>query len=211
MPYVFVYGTLKRGFCNHRLLEKAAFVKEVKTRPHYLLFDLGPYPAMVVATDRGDSIRGELYHVDTETLARLDQLEGHPYYYRRETMYLAEGEFDQPVEVYLFQKKPEDMEDYGYWRCSGVWPDPDMPENWGEGIGVSSDDGEGPHIEDELVEEDDEQADTILVLDQQVKTLRAALKGMVELWERVHEADGPVLLGKPSLNAAKKALEETEE
>lgn len=40
--------------------------------------------------------------------------------------------------------------------------------------------------------------------------LREALKGMVALWERVHENHGPVLLGKPTLNIARQALKEAE-
>ena len=44
------------------------------------MLDLGHFPAVV----GGDmKIQGELYQVDSETLASLDRLEGHPSFYER--------------------------------------------------------------------------------------------------------------------------------
>ena len=40
---LFVYGTLKRGFRNHRLLERQQFIREAVTLPRYRLFDRGAY------------------------------------------------------------------------------------------------------------------------------------------------------------------------
>ena len=76
---VFVYGTLKKGFGNHRLLVKAEFMC-----PSYIfdgkMLDLGAFPAVV---DGAREIHGELYSVDKATLASLDRLEGHPTFYER--------------------------------------------------------------------------------------------------------------------------------
>lgn len=78
---VFTYGTLKRGFPNHYFLRQARFAGQARTvEPYALYADEFPlvYPGASVST-----IRGEVYEVDDNTLARLDRLEGHPDHYRR--------------------------------------------------------------------------------------------------------------------------------
>lgn len=79
---VFVYGTLKKGFGNHRLLSGAVFVGEAVTVNNYALYVSGiPY---AYKEETISKIHGELYLVDRETLQSLDMLEGHPDWYRRE-------------------------------------------------------------------------------------------------------------------------------
>lgn len=86
---VFVYGTLKRGGCNHALLAGQAFVREARTQPVYRMFDLGGYPGIIHASP-GISIIGELWRVSADCLARLDTLEGlHEGEYTREKIALA--------------------------------------------------------------------------------------------------------------------------
>jgi gamma-glutamylcyclotransferase (GGCT)/AIG2-like uncharacterized protein YtfP len=84
---LFVYGSLKRGFSNHRQLSRAAFVGECQTAQRYRLFLLGPYPAL--ASEGEHRIHGELYAVDRRTLAKLDVFEGKAY--RRAGVELADG------------------------------------------------------------------------------------------------------------------------
>lgn len=87
MNRIFVYGSLMKGFGNHRLLEKSRFICDAKTRPEFKMFSIsGAYPG--VSAEGSTAIHGELYEVDEETLARLDQLEGHPHFYRRTTIAL---------------------------------------------------------------------------------------------------------------------------
>jgi len=80
---VFVYGTLKRGFYNHRLLEKSAarFEGDAFTkRPMRLV--LGEYGVPYLMGDFDDSTKtstrvpGELWVVDDAGLDALDVLEG---------------------------------------------------------------------------------------------------------------------------------------
>ncbi len=85
MPQVvFVYGSLKRGWGLHQLLRTAEFLGTATTKPLYRLFDLGQYPALV-EWPVGLGIEGELYRVDAECLAALDDAEGvsEGYYVRR--------------------------------------------------------------------------------------------------------------------------------
>jgi gamma-glutamylaminecyclotransferase len=77
---VFVYGSLKKGFYNHGLLSESTFIDNAMTLPKYTMYDLGGYPAIV---EMGDTpIFGEVYEVND--IVRLDRLEGHPKWYRRE-------------------------------------------------------------------------------------------------------------------------------
>ncbi len=96
MTHVFVYGTLLKGEPNHRLLADAALVGAALTEPVFYLVDLGPFPALV----RGGAgaVVGEVYEVDRPTLARLDLLEGHPRFYRRQRIALDDG---SQVETYV--------------------------------------------------------------------------------------------------------------
>lgn len=93
---VFVYGTLLAGEPNHRLLARARLVAEGRTPPEYELRDLGAFPGLV--GDGAHAVEGEVYEVDPETLAALDRLEGHPGFYRRTPITLADG---AAVQTYL--------------------------------------------------------------------------------------------------------------
>ena len=79
--YVFVYGTLRKGYWNHHILENSRFIGLAITKDKYSLFADGiPYVVKIPLTQ----IKGEVYEVDSDTLERLDALEGHPNFYKRE-------------------------------------------------------------------------------------------------------------------------------
>lgn len=79
--YVFVYGTLKRGNGNHRLLEDSVFVEEATVKG-YGLTPGGGFPYAIPCENL--TARGEVYAVEEATMARLDGLEGFPYHYTRD-------------------------------------------------------------------------------------------------------------------------------
>ncbi len=111
---VFVYGSLLSGEPNHRILAGARRVGAGRTAARFALHDLGAYPAMI---DGGaHAIAGEVYDVDPKTLARLDVLEGHPRYYRRTAITLADG---SSAETYLLtpaQVEGRPLIASGNWR-----------------------------------------------------------------------------------------------
>ncbi|KAG7189140.1 hypothetical protein KM043_008708 [Ampulex compressa] len=87
---IFVYGTLKRGEPNHKLIQEAV-------NGHAKFLGLGrtlvPYP-LVIATrynipfllkrpGLGKHVIGEIYDVDSKMLKKLDELEEHPDFYER--------------------------------------------------------------------------------------------------------------------------------
>jgi gamma-glutamylaminecyclotransferase len=82
MIHVFVYGSLKRGFRNHHLLETSRFIGPGTTRRDFDLLDLGYFPAMI--RPGTFAIQGELFSVDRRTLRDLDLLESNGTFYQRE-------------------------------------------------------------------------------------------------------------------------------
>ena len=80
---VMVYGTLKKGHGNHRLLERSTLLGTTETGPKYTMLHLGGFPGIL----RGGEtpIQGEVYEVNEDTLlGSLDRLEGYPSFYDRE-------------------------------------------------------------------------------------------------------------------------------
>ena len=73
MHRVFVYGTLKSGFSNHYLLDGCEYLGGAATVPTYKMIENG-FP-VIMPDAGGKPLAGEIYTVDDETLARLDQLE----------------------------------------------------------------------------------------------------------------------------------------
>lgn len=112
--YLFVYGTLKRGYRNHRLIEGQQFIQESITQAVYRLYDNGSYPCLV-RSEPGLAIQGEIYLVEASLFRLLDRLEGVPDLYRREEMDLQD--FAEPTLGYLYQKEVRTFRD-----CGICWP-----------------------------------------------------------------------------------------
>ena len=74
---VFVYGTLKRGFPNHALMEGASFLGVGRTMTAYpmVLHGAGFSVVMLPEPGAGHRILGELWRMDDARLVALDQLE----------------------------------------------------------------------------------------------------------------------------------------
>lgn len=100
---LFVYGTLKRDGSNHSFLAEQSFCGEARTVPGFKLVNLGEYPGMVVDPSDTRGVAGEVWSVDPECVANLDELEGLAEgLYRRERINL-QPPFDQSaVETYIY-------------------------------------------------------------------------------------------------------------
>ncbi len=87
---VFVYGTLKRGYGNHRLLElgRARFLGRDKIEG--AMHNYGSFPAVTLG--QPGTVHGEVYEVSAATLERLDRLEGTPSFYQRTRVSMSTGE-----------------------------------------------------------------------------------------------------------------------
>jgi len=89
---VAVYGSLRKGLHNHRLLEQADFLG-TDVISGFKMYSLGGFPFITHddATSE-DRIHIEVYSVDVYEMARLDQLEGYPSFYNRELVQTQYGQ-----------------------------------------------------------------------------------------------------------------------
>ncbi|HEY8529796.1 MAG TPA: gamma-glutamylcyclotransferase [Paenibacillaceae bacterium] len=117
---VFVYGTLRRHESNHGLMRGA---KRISGQAHIFarLWDTGlGYPVAVPHPE--DRVYGELYEVDADILAELDELEGYtgpegPNEYDRVTCAVYTEGGRREAYVYVVYEPPED----GVRLVSGDW------------------------------------------------------------------------------------------
>ena len=82
MHTVFVYGSLRKTFGNHRLIQESKYLGEHTTEPEYTMISYGGFPAVIKTGDT--PIKGEVYEVDEPTFRSLDRLEGFPHFYDRQ-------------------------------------------------------------------------------------------------------------------------------
>lgn len=114
---VFVYGSLKRGHKLHYLLESQLSLGTAVTQPLYRLFDLGSYPG-IIEWPEGLTIHGEVYHVDSDCLAQLDEVEGvaERLYVRRRISLQSPIE-DKAIHAWFWLGSVAELRD-----CGTAWP-----------------------------------------------------------------------------------------
>lgn len=122
---LFVYGTLKKGYGNNRLLQRpdCRFVAEATTDRPYLLMNFGRFPGMYQegAKKETPKVRGELWEVSDEAIVRCDYLEGHPTMYRRTpikvTAHVGLEDKEVDCETYFYQGGIHGIEcSSGHWE-----------------------------------------------------------------------------------------------
>jgi len=102
MPFVFVYGTLKRGGSRHYVVKGSHFCGLAMTLPGFRMYDLGEYPGLVESAG-GGAIEGELYLVSEACLERMDVVEGVAFgLYDRRRILLQAPHTDVPALAYFY-------------------------------------------------------------------------------------------------------------
>ncbi|KAM7111674.1 gamma-glutamylaminecyclotransferase isoform 1-T2 [Molossus nigricans] len=103
MAQVFVYGTLKRGQPNHKVLLDhtngcSAFWGRGRTVEPYPLVIAGEHniPHLLNLPGHGHCVAGEIYSVDEQMLCFLDEFEGCPDMYQRTRVRIAVLEWEGP-------------------------------------------------------------------------------------------------------------------
>lgn len=124
---VFVYGTLKRGYGNNRLLTRdgVIFVGEATTEDTFDMMNSG-FPVLVFNEDFGLPVKGEVYDIgdNTDILRSLDALEGEGVMYDRTeiTVVPVQQELGDQMNVSVYVGNPS------YWargiRTSNPVTDP---------------------------------------------------------------------------------------
>jgi len=107
--YVFTYGTLKKGFGNHRLIETSKYKCTTVTTEKYFMGSYFAFP-IVIENCSDYNIVGEVYEVSDHTMYQLDLLESNGELYQRKKVRVKD--FDEPVWLY-FIKNPDDFSDDG--------------------------------------------------------------------------------------------------
>ena len=102
---VFVYGTLKRGYGNNRLLTDATYLGTAKTQERWAMIGKGAaFPYLLEENEKGYHVQGEVYVVSDMELARLDNLEGYPYHYTKQELIVNYTDDLTPEEVTVYTK-----------------------------------------------------------------------------------------------------------
>lgn len=86
--YLFVYGSLKKGFENEHILEKAKYISKAITVRKFAMYESkgGGYPYLLKDKPL-NHIHGELYKIARkDLLKKIDLFEGSPDYYTRESI-----------------------------------------------------------------------------------------------------------------------------
>lgn len=99
MHKLFVYGTLKRGYHNNRLLKDSKFLGAATSQSEAFVMWGRGFP-FLAENNHGHAVRGEIYVIDDEVLADCDRLEGHPDWYHREKRMFLCG--DKTVEAWIY-------------------------------------------------------------------------------------------------------------
>ena len=85
---VAVYGSLRQGHGNHRLLAGYECLATELSVPEFTMHSLGGFPALT----KGEfPVVIELYKVDALTFKSLDRLEGYPNFYNRREILTSRG------------------------------------------------------------------------------------------------------------------------
>lgn len=109
---VAVYGTLREGFYNHRLLESAIYMGETIVKGFVMFSINGWYPGI---NEGNGNIVVEIYEITDDDMANnLDRLEGYPSMYNRKQIETEYGK----VWIYIFNRKHEEYQRVagGDWR-----------------------------------------------------------------------------------------------
>ena len=112
---IFVYGTLMTGFGNNYIISEANLIDNIArtNTPEFDLIDFGGFPALIRKCEDGFFVEGELWNVSSSLIMeRLDNLEGHPNFYRRQSItiysYLeGSGELITEVLAYIIDNPSE--------------------------------------------------------------------------------------------------------
>lgn len=102
--YLFVYGSLKKGFENEHVLDKAKYISKATTVRKFAMYTSkgGEYPYLLKDKPL-NNIKGELYKIARKDLLnKIDIFEGSPDYYTRESIEVKSRSFDINKRVFTY-------------------------------------------------------------------------------------------------------------
>lgn len=138
--YLFVYGSLKKGFDNHNLLSKyAKRVGKSITVGKFAMYEdsFGNYPYLIAVPKM--RIHGELYIIERkELLDRLDKFEGAPEYYERKKIVVKSHRGKHRAFVYIQPHTtiPIDQEPLKEWKEDNSYKIKELDKYLNDAIGA---------------------------------------------------------------------------
>ena len=102
--YLFVYGSLKKGFENEHVLDKAKYISKAITVRKFAMYTSkgGDYPYLLKDKPL-NNIEGELYKIARkDLLKKIDIFEGSPDYYTRESIEVKSRSFNTNKRVFTY-------------------------------------------------------------------------------------------------------------
>lgn len=102
--YLFVYGSLKKGFENEHILDKAKYISKATTVRKFAMYTAkgGEYPYLLKEKPLYN-IKGELYKIARkDLLKKIDLFEGSPDYYTRESIEVKSRSFDTNKRAFTY-------------------------------------------------------------------------------------------------------------
>lgn len=125
MQIVGVYGSLRRGMGNHRLLEGAEFLCTTVTAEPYAMYSLGGFPKVALHGEKVSPIVVELYSCNEDTMRSLDRLEGFrgegmDNFYDRSTIQTECGKDALIYHIESPNSNPVESGDWVEYRKSGL-------------------------------------------------------------------------------------------
>ena len=102
--YLFVYGSLKRGFKNEHVLDKAKYISKATTVRKFAMYASkgGEYPYLLKDKPL-NNIEGELYKIARkDLLKKIDIFEGSPDYYTRESIEVKSRSFNTNKRAFTY-------------------------------------------------------------------------------------------------------------
>lgn len=163
LEYVFVYGSLKKGHWNNRVLQDSKLVGKALTHDKFKMLNSG-FPVLTPDVD-GRQVRGEVYCVTNPDVMRdLDRLEGLGRMYDRKVHGVAlDGSIDMTVYVYVgttgFVHSRQRMEHPGQ-RGEDIWVNAAGEFEWAlkrENLLDDTEEDDGEEVDDCPDDDDDEQ------------------------------------------------------
>jgi gamma-glutamylaminecyclotransferase len=115
MHRVFVYGTLKQGFCNFHINRGRRVGGDFVTVHRHALFIIGednlPWLVADPPAGEGHPVVGQLFEVDNNTLASMDQLErvAEPMWYQRQAIAVSPVERGPACTAWVYLGNRERM------------------------------------------------------------------------------------------------------
>jgi gamma-glutamylcyclotransferase (GGCT)/AIG2-like uncharacterized protein YtfP len=100
---VFIYGSLRRGCARSMAVRFPGSKFIAGAKVHGILYDLGAYPGLLL-NESNSMVTGEVYEVDDEIMAELDEFEASSHYRRKQVELSLDG---QAALCWTYEPDPE--------------------------------------------------------------------------------------------------------